>query len=237
MRAEIQRCRRARLGAQPQGDALDRVGRRIAVGVAIGGEEGRRSAAGVEAVASGIESAASWPSRRRSSVSRSSIASGRVALRAKAAAAAARMSARQAATAHGSMPLEAAARAARNSWCSTAPASMPMAVKTPGAGGKSTRASRGSRARSQACTGPEPPKARSARSRGSRPRSTVTARMARTMLALATARMPSAASSTVRPSGPREIALDAPRGRSTSSGERRRRPGWRAGSRGRRWRR
>ena len=57
------------------------------------------------------------------------------------------------------------------------------------------------RARSQACTGPEPPKARSARSRGSRPRSTVTARMARTMLALATSRTPSAASSTERPSG------------------------------------
>ena len=70
------------------------------------------------------------------------------------------------------------------------------------------RRCRASRARSQACTGPEPPKASSVKSRGSRPRSTVTARMARTMLALTTSRMPSAASSTWRPSGFADVTRD-----------------------------
>ena len=70
------------------------------------------------------------------------------------------------------------------------PASIPMAVNTPGEGGNSPLVMPSVCARSAACTGPEPPKARSVSSRGSSPRSTVTARMARTMLALAISRIP-----------------------------------------------
>jgi len=80
-------------------------------------------------------------------------------------------------------------------------ASIPVAVKTPGPGGKITRAIPSVRARSQACAGPEPPKASSPSPRGSSPRSTVTARIARTMLALAISRTPIAACSTDSPSG------------------------------------
>ena len=53
---------------------------------------------------------------------------------------------------------------------------------------------------SQACSPPHPPKATSAKSRGSCPRSTDTRRMARSMLALATRRMPWAARTRLMPS-------------------------------------
>ena len=57
---------------------------------------------------------------------------------------------------------------------------------------------------------PLPPMATSVRSRGSRPRSTVTARIARDMAALATARMPCAASSSDSPSGLATCCHDRP---------------------------
>ena len=78
---------------------------------------------------------------------------------------------------------------------------MPTALNTPASGGTTTRRMPRSRATSRAWMPPLPPMAISVRSRGSRPRSTVTARIARDMAALATARMPCAASSSDRPSG------------------------------------
>ena len=79
--------------------------------------------------------------------------------------------------------------------CSRSEASMPTALNTPASGGTTTRRMPRSRATSSAWMPPLPPMAISVRSRGSRPRSTVTARIARDMAALATARMPCAASS------------------------------------------
>ena len=95
---------------------------------------------------------------------------------------------------------------------STSPVSMPRAVKTPGIMGNITLVISRLRARSQACTGPLPPNAARVKSRGSIPRSTLTARMARAMLALATSRTPNAAASVDRPRGParsRSIATRA----------------------------
>ena len=78
---------------------------------------------------------------------------------------------------------------------------MPTALNTPASGGTTTRPMPRSRATSGAWMAPLPPMATRVRSRGSRPRSTVTARMARDMVAFATSRMPCAASSSDRPSG------------------------------------
>ena len=59
-----------------------------------------------------------------------------------------------------------------------------------------------SSARSTPCSGPAPPNGTSVNRRGSWPRSIETSRIAPTIEALTTARMPSAASSSVSPSGP-----------------------------------
>ena len=85
---------------------------------------------------------------------------------------------------------------------------MPTAVKTPGATGTSTRRMSRAAATSHACAGPLPPKATSVKSRGSRPRSMVTARIARAMLALATSRIPRAASIDREPERRGDVALD-----------------------------
>ena len=69
-----------------------------------------------------------------------------------------------------------------------------MADVIPGCGGTSTSGTPSIAASSAACSGPAPPKATSANSRGSRPRSTVIERIVCAMFALATVRMPAAAS-------------------------------------------
>src|SRR6516164_9009329 len=84
-------------------------------------------------------------------------------------------------------------RSGRTNSCTASAANMPAAENTPDTGLIKTRRMPRSRATSTACSGPPPPKAMSARSRGSLPRSTVTARIARAMLTLATWRMPCAA--------------------------------------------
>ena len=104
-------------------------------------------------------------------------------------------------------PAASGASSGRMNSCTASAASMPAAENTPDTGLISTRAMPRSRATSTACSGPPPPNAISARSRGSLPRSTVTARIARAMLTLATWRMPCAASSTASLSGRATCAL------------------------------
>ena len=74
-------------------------------------------------------------------------------------------------------------------------AKSPCAQRTPGLGGTRMRDMPSSSARAQPWSGPAPPKGTSVKSRGSCPRSTETTRIAPTMLLLAMARMPLAASS------------------------------------------
>ena len=69
---------------------------------------------------------------------------------------------------------------------------MPTADNTPASGGTMTAAMPNNRARSQACNGPAPPKATRAKPDGSTPRATLTLRSAPSMLAVTTARAPSA---------------------------------------------
>ena len=71
----------------------------------------------------------------------------------------------------------------------------------PGVGGMRRRGIASSRASGEPCIGPAPPNGTSVRRRGSWPRSTETTRMPRAIVALATRRMPEAASIRSRPSG------------------------------------
>ncbi len=78
--------------------------------------------------------------------------------------------------------------------------SRPIAEVMPGYGGTITSGMPSDSATSAACIGPAPPKATSANSRGSWPFWTVRERIAPAMFAFAIVTMPSAASSSGRPS-------------------------------------
>ena len=85
--------------------------------------------------------------------------------------------------------------------CSIGAASSPAADSTPGCRGISTFPMPSSVASAIAWIGPAPPSATSVKCRGSRPRRIDTRRMPSTICAFTTRWMPSAASSTDRPSG------------------------------------
>ena len=85
--------------------------------------------------------------------------------------------------------------------CSIGAASRPAADSTPGWRGISTLPMPSSAASAVAWIGPAPPSATSVKRRGSRPRRIDTSRMPSTICAFTTRWMPSAASSTDRPSG------------------------------------